>query len=245
MGKAGLGAACSSLTKNFSHSRSPIETVLLSTGKSYFSILFFGQKWPNAWKPEHFGFEGLVRCFMRLVFRCLLFQCPCPPSQLNGPQPTWHPTGTGRRCPQPCSGSGVFALNLLFFFPPSLLALLTSLCPSCSGSLPHCQPLSLLLKVNSGTSIADAERSFLKGCCDWGTRLCFVPGLPCLPAPLCSSPAASPHRGVFLALQGADGAMLQQQQPPAAVGRRAGDGNAAHGKGRSLRRCAETPRSRR
>ena len=140
---------------------------------------------------------------------------------------------------------GSLGSQLAFFFSPSLLALLTSLRPSCSGSLPHCQPLSLLLKVNSGTSIADAERSFLKGCCDWGTRLCFVPGLPCLPAPLCSSPAASPHRGVFLALQGADGAMLQQQQPPAAVGRRAGDGNAAHGEGRSLRRCAETPRSRR
>lgn len=133
-----------------------------------------------------------------------------------------------------------------FFFPPiSLLALLRSLHPSCSGSLHHCQPLSLLSEVNSGTSTADAECSFLKGSCDWGTGLYFVRGLSCSPAPLRSSPAAGPHRGVFLALQGADGAVLQQQQPPAAVGRRAGDGNAARGEGRSPHRRAETPRGRR
>jgi len=39
------------------------------------------------------------------------------------------------------------------------------------------------------------------------------------PAPLCSSPAAGAHRGVLPALQGAHGAVLQQQQPPTAVSR--------------------------
>lgn len=173
---------------------------------------------------------------------------PCPPSQLNGPQPTRHPPGTGRRCPSHALEQESLLSTCLFFFffsPISLLALLRSLHPSCSGSLHHCQPLSLLSEVNSGTSTADAECSFLKGSCDWGTGLYFVRGLSCSPAPLRSSPAAGPHRGVFLALQGADGAVLQQQQPPAAVGRRAGDGNAARGEGRSPHRRAETPRGRR
>lgn len=184
MGKAGLGAACSSLRKNFSCRRSPVKTVLLSTGKSCFIILFFGQKWPNAWKREHFAFEvswfqlGLnhdIQCFRRFVFRCLLFWCPLSPTPVEWS--TAHPASPRdwQEMPQPCFGAGVFALNLPFFPPPiSLLALLRSLHPSCSGSLRHCQPLSLLSEVNSGTSTADAECSFLKGSCDWGTGPYFV-----------------------------------------------------------------------
>lgn len=62
--------------KNFNH-RSHIKT-LLPTGKSHFSISFLRQKWSNAWKSEHFGFEGPVWCFMRFVVGCLLSLCPRP-----------------------------------------------------------------------------------------------------------------------------------------------------------------------
>lgn len=63
--------------KNFSRRRSHVKT-LLPTGESHFIISFLRQKWPNAGKSDHFGFDGPVRCFMRFVVRCLLSLCPCP-----------------------------------------------------------------------------------------------------------------------------------------------------------------------